>query len=65
MSEWKGEERKMERPGEKEVDGARAKVRLILVNLLSFHLLSTRKTIGTGSANVYYLLITIINCFLY
>lgn len=51
--------------GKKEVDGARADVGLVLVNLLSFHLLSSRKTIGTGSANIYCLLIAIIDSFLY
>lgn len=55
----------MEKGGEKKLDGARAKVCLILVNLLSIHSLSSRKSVGTGSANTYYLLITIINFFLY
>lgn len=37
---------------------------LILVNLLSFHLLSSRKTIGMGSGNIYCLLITINSFFI-
>lgn len=35
------------------------------MNLLSFHLLFSRKTIDMDSANIYYFLNTIINSFLY
>ena len=43
------------------MDGVRTKVCSILVNLLPFPLLSSRKSVGTGSANNYCLLIIAIN----
>lgn len=51
--------------GRKEENGARAKVCLISVNLLSFHLLFSRKKVDMDLANIYYFLNTIINSFLY
>lgn len=63
----KDEERLRKKGGKrgKEEDGARAKVCLIWANLLSFQLLLFGQSVGTGLTNIYYFLVTIINCFLY